>query len=98
MDAVVAIYTTQDSPRFRWATKVLLSKAMGVSYVVYNEAQAFEQAEGFKINYSAAPMEGVFQILPHKLIWEQDIVEQELYAGQWEGIPTVCQRQVGDLP
>ena len=44
MDAVVAIYTTQDSPRFRWATKVLLSKAMGVSYVVYNEAQAFEQA------------------------------------------------------
>ena len=98
MDAVVAIYTTQDSPRFRWATKVLLSKAMSVSYVVYKEREAFDQAGGFRINYSANPMEGVFQILPHKLIWEQDIVEQELYAGQWEGIPTVCQRQVGDLP
>ena len=98
MDAVVAIYTTKDSPRFRWATKVLLSKAMGVSYVVYKEREAFGQAEGFRINYSATPMEGVFQILPHKLIWEQDIVEQELSAGLWKGIPTVCHRQAGDLP
>ena len=66
MDAVVAIYTTQDSPRFRWATKVLLSKAMGVSFVVYKEMDAFEQAEGFRINYSATPMEGVFQRPNHR--------------------------------
>jgi len=98
MDAMISIYTTQQSPRFRWASKVFFERAMGVPFQVFTELEAFELSEGFKVNYSPTPIEHTFQILPHKLIWEQDIVEQEFYVSNWEGIPTLCQRQIGDLP
>jgi len=95
---MISIYTTQQSPRFRWASKVFFERAMGVPFQVFTELEAFELSEGFKVNYSPTPIEHTFQILPHKLIWEQDIVEQEFYVSNWEGIPTLCQRQIGDLP
>lgn len=98
MDAIIALYTQQQSPRFRWASKVLFQHAMGVPFKVFTDLEAFNAAPGFKINYSPATVEDAFQILPHKLIWEQDIVEQEFYVGNWEGVPTLCQRQIGDLP
>lgn len=98
MDAVIALYSPQTSPRFRWSAKVFFAVAMKAELVFYSDEEAFASAEGLKVNYSPAPIDGAVHISPHGLLWEQEISEQEFYTSRWEGLPIICQRQIGDLP
>lgn len=98
MDAVIALYTAQLTPRFKWAAKVFFKNAMRLDLVIYTSEEAFTQAEGIKVNYSPEIRQDAFNISPHGLLWEHEISDQEFYTSDWEGIPVFCQRQIGDLP
>ena len=52
MDAVIALYTPQLTPRFKWAAKVFFKNAMRLELVIYTSEEAFAKAEGIKVNYS----------------------------------------------
>lgn len=98
MDAVIALYSHQDSPRFRWAAKVFFTCAMRVKLVHYKDKESWEKASGLKVNYCPAECEGSFHISPQGLLWEKEISEQEFYTTHWDGMPIFCQRSIGDLP
>lgn len=98
MDAVIALYTPQLTPRFKWAAKVFFKNAMRLDLVIYTSEEAFETAEGIKVNYSPEMREGAFHISPQGLLWEYEISDQEFHVSNWEGMPVLCQRQIGDLP
>lgn len=98
MDAVIALYTAQLTPRFKWAAKVFFKNAMRLDLVIYTSEEAFTQAEGIKVNYSPEIRQDAFNISPHGLLWEHEISDQEFYTSDWEGMPVFCQRQIGDLP
>jgi hypothetical protein len=71
---------------------------MKAKLVHYSDAEAFANAEGVRVNYSPVTMEGSFHISPQGLLWEHEIVEQELFTSRWNGLPILCQRTIGDLP
>ena len=98
MDAVIALYTPQLTPRFKWAAKVFFKNAMRLELVIYTSEEAFAKAEGIKVNYSPEMRKDAFNISPHGLLWEHEISDQEFYTSDWEGMPIFCQRQIGDLP
>jgi hypothetical protein len=98
MDAVIALYTPQLTPRFKWAAKVFFKNAMRLELVIYTSEEAFAKAEGIKVNYSPEMRKDTFNISPHGLLWEHEISDQEFYTSDWEGMPIFCQRQIGDLP
>ena len=98
MDAVIALYTPQLMPRFKWAAKVFFKNAMRLELVIYTSEEAFAKAEGIKVNYSPEMRKDTFNISPHGLLWEHEISDQEFYTSDWEGMPIFCQRQIGDLP
>ena len=45
MDAVIALYTPQLTPRFKWAAKVFLKNAMRLEMVIYTSEEAFAKAK-----------------------------------------------------
>lgn len=98
MDAVIALYTSQLTPRFKWAAKVFFKNAMRLDLVIYTSEEAFETAEGIKVNYSPEMRQDAFNISPQGLLWEYEISDQEFHVSNWEGMPVLCQRQIGDLP
>ena len=98
MDAVIALYTPQLTPRFKWAAKVFFKNAMRLELVIYTSEEAFAKAKGIKVNYSPEMRKDAFNISPHGLLWEHEISDQEFYTSDWEGMPIFCQRQIGDLP
>ena len=98
MDAIISLYSAQDTPRFRWASKVLFTSAMRVKVIHYSDLEAFSSAEGIKINYSPTPIEDSVHISPQGLLWEKELVDQEFYCTTWEELPIFCQRSMGDLP
>ena len=98
MDAVIALYTPQLTPRFKWAAKVFFKNAMRLELVIYTSEEAFAKAEGIKVNYSPEMRKDAFNISPHGLLWEHELSDQEFYTSDWEGMPIFCQRQIGDLP
>lgn len=98
MDALVALYSEQSSARFRWAAKLFFVRAMRAKLEFYSDETAFLSSAGVRVNYSAKPIEGSFQICPHGLLWEQQIEQQHFYTTQWSGLPVFAQRSVGQLP
>ena len=98
MDAVIALYTPQLTPRFKWAAKVFFKNAMRLELVIYTSEEAFAKAEGIKVNYSPEMRKDAFNISPHGLLWEHELSDKEFYTSDWEGMPIFCQRQIGDLP
>jgi hypothetical protein len=98
MDALITVYSPLDSPRFRWAAKVFFGAAMKQRFRITMDLAEFNAAQGVKVNYSPQPVDGSFHISPHHLLWEKEIIEQEFYPRTWQGMPTFCVRQIGDLP
>ena len=80
MDAVIALYTAQLTPRFKWAAKVFFKTAMRLDLIIYTSEEAFTQAEGIKVNYSPEIRQDAFNISPHGLLWEHEISDQEFYT------------------
>ena len=98
MDAVIALFSKQDSPRLRWAAKVFFTCAMRVKVVHYFDKTAWEEAPGVKVNYCPKDLHEGFHISPHGLLWEKEISEQELFPSQWNDLPIICQRNLGSVP
>lgn len=82
----------------RWIAEVFFGGALKSQYKLHTDQNDFIQAEGFKVSYAPKPLPDSFHILPQGLLWESELVEQDLYTSQWNGLPIFCQRNQGDLP
>ena len=98
MDALIALYSKENSSRFIWAAKVFFKHAMRCDLKIYYDVDDFSQAEGVRVNYSPDPIDHSFHISPHGLLWENEIVEQEFSCSSWDDLEIFCARRIGDLP
>ena len=62
MDALIALYSKETSSRFIWAARVFFKHAMKCDLKIYSDVDAFNGAQGMKVNYSPDPIEGSFHI------------------------------------
>ena len=97
MDALIALYSKENSSRFIWAARVFFKHAMRCDLKIYYDLDDFSQAEGVRVNYSPDPIDHSFHISPHGLLWENEIVEQEFSCSSWDDLEIFCARRFGDL-
>lgn len=71
------IYSDVNSERLKYTVEFIFKIVLKANYILIDDFIAFENAEGFKINYSAKNSKNGFQILPHSLLFETTISESK---------------------
>lgn len=85
------------SPRAEYIIHHVVETMLGLQVEFTTQADDFLASSLPKIAYSTQRVEGALQIVPHGLLTQQGIIEQEIEITQWEKLPIFFQTQ-GDLP
>lgn len=74
---MLTIYSEHTSPRLEYICNVLFKEQLGIDYTISNNVDSLEG--NFIINYSTQRLSiNAFQIIPHGLLFENKIHEQEI--------------------
>ena len=74
---MLTIYSEHTSPRLEYICNVLLKEQLGIDFMITNKVS--ELKENIVINYSNQQLTiNAFQIIPHGLLFENKIQEQEI--------------------
>jgi len=91
---MLLIYTQHITSRLQYITKTLLGDAIELT----NNKEYFIQHSGAKINYSSEAIDSkAFQIIPHGLLFEKEIKEQQINCFEWNGLKAFFATN-GDIP
>lgn len=91
----IIIYSPNSSARLDYIVKLLFQSR---AYIT-NDIEVFDSFPGKKINYSKAFLSGVdAQVIPHSLLFEQQIQEQRVVISSWQGIPIFFEAAGGTIP
>lgn len=83
------IFSTHDTPRFRYAAKVLL-EPLGLVCRFTTQESEFSAEKGPKMAYCMRQFEGVIQVpVLAVTLWRGQAMQHEIHKGMWNGIPTL---------
>ncbi len=92
---MVLVYSQTDSPRLRYASKVIFEDILGVEVQITDNLEDFISSDTIKINYSETALEDSIQIFPSEIIFENDIQNQTITVHDWNGIPVLFYKEDG---
>ncbi len=73
---MIYIYSNKTSNRLNFILKFIFSEFLNSSYTLIHSKEDFNSVSGIKINYSNEHIESTIQIIPHSLLFENDIKHQ----------------------
>lgn len=83
----VLVYSPQSSVRLTYALK-LFSVRLELNFRHTDNLDEFKNATSeLRINYSKLPIDGVLQIIPVSLLFENDIRQQPIACSEWHSLP-----------
>lgn len=85
------------SPRAEYIIRHVMGTMLGFQVELTTQPATFTTSTLPRIAYSTLRVKGTLQVVPHGLLAQQGIVEQEIEIAQWQGVPIFFQTQ-GDLP
>ncbi len=94
------IYAEQLSSRLEYIVDLVNSELFSEPAVITTSPDVFRHYDGVKINYSPKPVaEKEFHIIPHNLLFEEDIRDQSPVCFEWQSHKVFFQTAVsGDDP
>ncbi|MEO0066837.1 MAG: hypothetical protein RI983_2163 [Bacteroidota bacterium] len=91
----IIVYSPLTSARLNYIVKLLFSERA----MITNDTAAFESFPGKKINYSKEALLGVDStVVPHSLLFEQALQEQQITVSTWHGLPVFFETIEGSIP
>jgi hypothetical protein len=75
---LVTVLTTHQTERLQYILTELLGKRLGVNYVVTTNVDEFNATLGVKVNYTSTQQPNSIHIIPHHLLFENDIKQQTI--------------------
>ncbi len=81
---MVWIFTEKLSPRLQYICDCFFTDVYKTPYQFTIDSIGFESYAGAKINYSALSLRNCVQIVPHTLLFENDITAQQIDIMNWE--------------
>lgn len=96
---MILIYSNNDSPRLRYICRFIFEEQLGIEFKIIRDAKLFSSEKGYKINYSDETPGGddAFQIIPHPLLQEKNIREQQTDCGKKNALPVFFRTAGRDL-
>ncbi len=92
------IYSNSVSQRLHYILKFIFQEVIPCSYELTMDWNFFVEADAPKINYSYKACENSFQIVPHAILFEEDIHKQQVDCFQWQGLTAFFRTANQDLP
>ncbi|HSG67950.1 MAG TPA: polysaccharide deacetylase family protein [Bacteroidales bacterium] len=94
----VSVYLKETSPRSEWVFRLFIEDLLGGELHLVSDIAPDGTGGPPMINYSDTEIEGAMQILPHGILSEKDIRQQQIAVNSFEGLPVFFMTGGGDLP
>jgi hypothetical protein len=86
---MITVLVKEITPRIEYTMNLVFNEVMGVLYSIITDPDEFQNSKGQKINYSKNEIQGCLRILPSDLLYESELVNREIEAGEWKKFPTI---------
>ena len=84
---MLLVYTHKITPRLTYITKQIFGKILGLEFKLTTQIEAFIKHNGPKMTYTTKPLQNELFIECHPLLFETEVMSQEIIMKQWEGLP-----------
>jgi hypothetical protein len=92
----VKLYSSFDSPRLRYIAGIILGDILGLKWDLVTDRRKLGKHP--VLNYSSEKLQGSFCILPHPILFESGVSQQDVNISQWNGLPVMFQNFDCDFP
>ncbi len=81
---MILIYTPHITPRIRYIVQFIFNDILNMAYELTSDVPKFEASELPRINYSEKEIKATIHIVPHSLLSETGIKEQDIHVTEWK--------------
>jgi hypothetical protein len=92
------VYSDHITNRHRYIFKFIFENMLGLDFILSQDLDAFTAFEGFKLNYSNTPIDGVPSITPHSLLVENHIGNPQIDVFEHQGVKAFFRTSDGSFP
>lgn len=92
----IKLYAREDSPRLRYIASILLGDILGLNWEFTADRRKLRS--GKVVNYSDCDIPGAFRIVPHSLLFEKNISEQDIKISSFNSLPVFFSAEDSDFP
>ena len=86
---MIIVFVEQVSERLIYSLDFIF-KERDIYYEITNDASLFEKSTFYKLNYSNLDFEGIFQILPSSLLWDEEIKTYDVTLSKFKSLPCLA--------
>lgn len=84
---MLLIYSPQFSNRLQFSCNLIFQSILKVKFEITGNIERFKTFEGAKLNYSSIAYSNALQIIPSKLLYEENYCKQDITIGLWRDLP-----------
>lgn len=95
---MITIYSETNSNRLSYTCQFIFENVLSSQFKITTSLEDFETVNGLKINYSEKDIHSDIQLFPNGILSESEIKEQDISAGEWQGLTTIFHTQKGTIP
>jgi hypothetical protein len=95
---MLLIYTPQSTTRLQYICKFIFEEILHTSYSITIDDINFDKYDGNKINYCHKEFKNSFQIVPHGLLLQNGIKEQQINYAKENGVTYFFKTKNGNYP
>jgi hypothetical protein len=96
LNADLLIYCRFTSPRLRYVLKWIFTEQLSIAFKLTDDIEEWKRHDGSKINYSKEdPGQSSLRIIPHNLLNEETIQQQDLSINRWKHSTILFYNQPG---
>jgi hypothetical protein len=81
---MILVYASNITPRVKYIFHFIFHDILNIAYKITSERVEFERSNLARINYSETELEGTLKIIPHTLLFETGIKEQNIRVTNWK--------------
>ena len=95
---MLIILVKEITPRIDYTMDLVFNEVMGIPYTITTNMKDFRGSKSQKINYSKEKIPGCLGIFPAELLYESELVHQEIKIGEWKNLPTLFAHDQEEIP
>lgn len=95
----IQVFVDQLTPRVEYIFNTLFKNVYRFKEVDFiDDLEFFKSAKGYRLNYSENPIDGVLQVLPSNLLFEETIEPKQIEIAEWNGLPCLFGNASSQIP
>jgi hypothetical protein len=95
---MLLVYIHKNMPRFAYISEYVLETLCGFKISITTNAEEFKSYSGPKLSYRETPLQDELSIIPHSLLFERGIKQQNISLSSWKSTPVLFKNAGREIP